>query len=254
MKLFDVSVIVCTVGRPSLLLNALNSVFKASKKSELDIEVIVVFDGCDTINFDCSLDSIILHSKQRVGLAAGRNMGIKQSSGRYIAFLDDDDLFLPLRFKRIERIIRDGLADFIAYDSKIFDVSTQRFAGHVLTQDIKDKTSFLLDMPIGNSSTWICSRSIFENFLFSETIRRGVDGDLLSHLVLNNFAIIPMRTFGTIYRVNHSHQRITGDSFKSKIQAIHGDLVILFKYFKISPVNLLILRLRRILIKCIRIV
>jgi len=65
-----------------------------------NIEIVVVNDGCpgeseETIS-DFLNDPRIKYIKQRnQGVAAARNTGIRASSGELIAFLDQDDLWLP---------------------------------------------------------------------------------------------------------------------------------------------------------------
>src|ERR1051325_3486936 len=63
-----------------------------------DFEIIVVDDGSEreyrkTIE---ELDNRIIYLRQENrGVSAARNVGIHQSSGEFIAFLDSDDLYLP---------------------------------------------------------------------------------------------------------------------------------------------------------------
>lgn len=92
-----VSVIVPTHNRPELLCEALRSILAQTMQ---DFEIIVVNDaGIDVDSWVAPLDAsgrirILRHSRNR-GLAAARNTGIKAACGKYLAYLDDDDLFYP---------------------------------------------------------------------------------------------------------------------------------------------------------------
>lgn len=92
-----VSVIVSTYNRPNMLVQALRSILDQTCKN---VEIIVVNDGGvdveDTITRLNHKNSItyIRHSRNR-GSAATRNTGIKVARGKYIAYLDDDDVFYP---------------------------------------------------------------------------------------------------------------------------------------------------------------
>lgn len=92
-----VSVIIPTCNRPEFLSEALLSVFS---QTYMDIEVIVVNDG------GTEVESIIasLNKKRKIiyincddhrGPSAARNAGIKAARGKYIAYLDDDDIYYP---------------------------------------------------------------------------------------------------------------------------------------------------------------
>jgi glycosyltransferase involved in cell wall biosynthesis len=92
-----VSVIIPTFNRPDMISRAIQSVFDQNYK---DYEIIVVDDGVEK-NAENTVLSIasgkikyIKHETSKGGGAA-RNTGIKNSSGEYIAFLDDDDEWLP---------------------------------------------------------------------------------------------------------------------------------------------------------------
>src|SRR3989344_2431237 len=88
-----VSVIIPTHNRPESLKKAINSVLGQTYQ---DLEVIVIDDGLEKraieiINsFNDSRLKYIQHLEEKGGSAA-RNTGIKNSSGEFIAFLDDDD-------------------------------------------------------------------------------------------------------------------------------------------------------------------
>jgi glycosyltransferase involved in cell wall biosynthesis len=107
-----VSVIIPTYNRYSYLLNAINSVKNQTYKNT---EIIIVndcssqqeyytntFDGCRVLHLKENTRNIVGYPC--VGFV--RNQGINIAKGKYIAFLDDDDEFLPhkleLQIKNLE--------------------------------------------------------------------------------------------------------------------------------------------------------
>lgn len=92
-----VSVIVPTHNRPDRLREAISSVLAQTNQN---FEIIVVNDGAmDVAPVIADLNSggritCITHDRNR-GLAAARNTGIRAAKGKYVAYLDDDDRYLP---------------------------------------------------------------------------------------------------------------------------------------------------------------
>lgn len=105
-----VSVIIPTYNRFQSLLHAIESVIAQTYKN---IEIIIVND-CSTqeeyYTFPftekyptCKIIHLEENSRTIYGYPCGghvRNIGIKQSSGDYIAFLDDDDSWLPTKIEK----------------------------------------------------------------------------------------------------------------------------------------------------------
>jgi O-antigen biosynthesis protein len=92
-----VSIIVPTYNRPELLQRALSSI---ARQSYRDFEVVVANDaGCDLEpyleSFESQFKLIYCIASVNSGLAATRNLALSRASGELIAYLDDDDLFLP---------------------------------------------------------------------------------------------------------------------------------------------------------------
>jgi len=91
----EVSVIIPTYNRAGMLGDAVGSVLGQTFR---DYELIVVDDGSsdDTPRLLASwADKITALRTRRQGVAAARNYGVSNSAGRYLAFLDSDDLWLP---------------------------------------------------------------------------------------------------------------------------------------------------------------
>ncbi len=97
-----VSVVIPTKGRPNLVPRAVKS---ALAQTLTQLEVIVVLDGDDpeTVAVLESLTDIrvrIIPLSNPVGGAEARNIGVQSSHADWIAFLDDDDEWLPNKLER----------------------------------------------------------------------------------------------------------------------------------------------------------
>ncbi|MGE5470060.1 MAG: glycosyltransferase family 2 protein [Bacteroidota bacterium] len=89
------SIIITTVDRPALLLDAVNSVLA---QTCTDFELIVVNDGgpdLDPLLGQLDPRLVLLRLPGKSGPGRARNRGAAIASGRFIGFLDDDDLFHP---------------------------------------------------------------------------------------------------------------------------------------------------------------
>ncbi len=147
-----VSVIIPTYKRPKNLRNALMSVLEQDYK---DIEIIVISDNGLDSEYNAETREIVNalkdtsdhcevilleHSVNRNG-AAARNTGILYSSGEYICFLDDDDIYLPGRLsKSIEVLISKKKTVGAVYCGYLWRNSTEtnpdRFKPGNLTREI----------------------------------------------------------------------------------------------------------------------
>ena len=97
----EVSVILTTYNRPEFLEEAILSVLNQTFN---DYEFLVVDDG----SIDPDTKAICDHYKDQLtyifrengGLPAARNTGIVNAKGKYICFLDDDDVWMPQKLQR----------------------------------------------------------------------------------------------------------------------------------------------------------
>lgn len=88
------SIIITTHNRPRLLARAVASARLAGR----DPEIVIVDDGStdETSEVCRSLQGVrSIRTERRLGVAGARNIGITESSGEFICFLDDDDERLP---------------------------------------------------------------------------------------------------------------------------------------------------------------
>lgn len=92
-----VTAVIPTHNRPELMQRAVRSVL--SQEYDGPIEALVVFDACDafepTVDVSpCRTVRTVVNHRTR-GLAGARNTGIVEASHGFVAFLDDDDRWLP---------------------------------------------------------------------------------------------------------------------------------------------------------------
>lgn len=113
-----VSVIIPTFNRADLVVRAVESVLA---QTHANVEAVVVDDGstdgtCDAMQRLCKEDARVVYCKNKLekGCGGARNTGIAESSGEYIAFLDDDDEYLPEKVAaQLDAFARFGDADVV---------------------------------------------------------------------------------------------------------------------------------------------
>jgi len=94
-----ISVVVPSCGRPLSVKRAVTSVLN-QRLVGFELEVIVVDDGSTVplapfINKNFGHRIVCLKNEVSLGASAARNLGWKNSHGDFIAFLDDDDVWMP---------------------------------------------------------------------------------------------------------------------------------------------------------------
>ncbi|KAA1014053.1 glycosyltransferase [Pseudonocardia sp. EV170527-09] len=111
-----VSVIVPTFNRPHLLAEALGSVAAQEGMAAGAVQTVVVNDGGADVTAVVEAAragglavTAVTHRHQR-GLPSARNTGLDHARGRYVAFLDDDDEFLPTHLQAALARLRDPAA------------------------------------------------------------------------------------------------------------------------------------------------
>lgn len=132
-----VSVVIPTYNRPKYLERAIRSV---NAQDYENIELIVVDDHSETpigdvvrsvSNASLSGVEIIRHDRNR-GQATARNTGIEAASGEFLAFLDDDDQWLPSKLtEQTAAMQRAGSGVgivFVETDQESFEDKVTRFS------------------------------------------------------------------------------------------------------------------------------
>jgi len=200
-----VSVIIPSKNRPDFLIQALESVFAQTYKN---LEVIVVDDGSTP-----PIESFIaerygglvkiLRNEQSRGAPAARNAGAKLASGEFVAFLDDDDLWMPEKIERQLEIYSTLSEDYgVVYCGYNFVVNNRvvprenkyKSQGYVFPQSLRG-------CPVG-SPTPLIRRKCFEQvFGFDEVLPACQDWDLWVRLSkICKFSFVPQSL--ALYRVH----------------------------------------------------
>lgn len=188
--MFLVSVIIPTYARPQYLRRAIDSVLAQTYPN---IEIIVVDDngiGTENQRYTSILLSeyiqmnkiiYLAHEKNKNGSAA-RNTGIRHAHGQYIAFLDDDDEFLPTKIekqvKRLEECDSQVGACYCGWnimeDRKLRGVMVFKGEGNLL------EDMLTLKNPLCGGSSLLLKRQVCEHLNgFDETFRRHQDWEFM---------------------------------------------------------------------------
>jgi glycosyltransferase involved in cell wall biosynthesis len=168
-----VSVIIPTYNRSKLVTRAIDS---ALQQTYPNCEIIVVDDGStdDTCEVLASYkDRIKYIYQENSGHAAARNTGIRAARGKWVAFLDSDDIWLPEKLSRQIEILRSSSAK-VCYTNVFWNTGEGQSSEENQLQDKDNKGSVkVFDEP-------------FDLLLFEPTsqcmITLVVERDLLIHV------------------------------------------------------------------------
>lgn len=113
-----VTVIVPTYNRPGMLERALKSI---SEQTFTNYEIVVVNDGgVDVSDIVRKFNARYIPLGRNWGCAGAKNVGLRAANGRYIAYLDDDDLYYPQHLEKLVSALKAGAR--LAYsDANVHD-------------------------------------------------------------------------------------------------------------------------------------
>ena len=172
-----ISVIIPTTRRPELLMRSLGSVLT---QTLTNLEVIIVVDGPNPETF-ARLAEItdgrlrVIQNQTPLGSAEAKNVGVAKARGEWLAFLDDDDQWVPHKLERQFAMARSPdaaviiscLAEIITsngryvWPRRIYDNSTP------LADYLFDRKSFFKGEAGLQTSCLVMPRKLFDGLKFT---------------------------------------------------------------------------------------
>ena len=152
---------------------------------------------------DCSIDNsyhlakkasdddsriIVLSNQHNIGVAETRNRGIRKANGRYIAFLDSDDLWLPLKLDKQIKFMQERMFP-ICYSSYYTINSNSRRTGF---RKIPSQTSYKILL---NSNHIGMLTAVYDTQFFSKQYFLNIHHEDYE-MWLRLFKKIPDKIFG----------------------------------------------------------
>lgn len=221
-----VSVIVPTFNRPQFLEKALLSILNQTYKN---FEIIVVNDGgCDVENAIAKLNItgaiVYVRLAKNTERSVARNVGIKIARGKYIAYLDDDDLFYPDHLDTLVRALQSG-AQKVAYTDAcralqhLENNEYKTIERQLLYSNDFTKEALLVDNQFPNLCCMHEKSCLDEVGLFDETLQTHEDWDLWIRLSRKyDFIHVKKVTAEYSYRndLSNTSTRRLGDFFRTR--------------------------------------
>lgn len=194
-----ISVIVPVFSSDKTLTRCLASIEAAAVEAQLDVEVVTVFDGpdslCEGIVHAWHPCARISHHTMEIphsGIAAARNVGVARSTAEVVTFLDADDELLPARLTYASRC-----------PERVLAFGRQRVVGEEeVPPGLHGSAAEQKRIPYLTSM--VLTRSTFESIGgFSEDRTLGDDWDLV---VRAREAGIAVRNVDEVWVMRHLHE------------------------------------------------
>lgn len=178
-----ISVIIPTKNRADYVAKAIKSVLNQTFQ---DFEILIIDGGSTNATKEILrnfVDARILYfsQKDKKGVSAARNLGINQSRGQFISFLDDDDVWMPRKLEKQIALLRQnksfsvvyGLSSYVIQsDGRVIGLYNRpNFIGGIYPRILEENI-------IGNCSSILIRKECFEMELFDVDLPAAEDWDL----------------------------------------------------------------------------
>lgn len=190
------SIIIPVYNRTDVLARALNSI---QAQSWRDYDVIVVDDASTediTKSFPANMPITYIRHERNKGASAARNTGIKTAQSPFVALLDSDDTWHPLKLEKQMQFMEGRHSENIKASFTSFNMIRPNARNVVrYLKPRKNWKEIIIDVcSVSPGSTLVAERTLFEDGnigLYDENLPRLEDWDwLLRYATKHDFGII----------------------------------------------------------------
>ena len=182
-----------------MLKECLQSIRALSLRS-FEREIIIVDDGSTLSPLAAltELDDIVYIRQKNSGVAVARNTGIKMAEGKYIQFIDADDVLLRTPYEHVLDMMRYSNSDMV-----MFDFSED---GQTTTVDFKDEgplpgATLLRQSNIhGSVCCYLFRQAILGSLRFTPGVAYGEDEEFTPQLILRADSVTTTNARAYFYR------------------------------------------------------
>jgi glycosyltransferase involved in cell wall biosynthesis len=216
-----VSVVIPTRNRPLLLERALKSALGQSLR---ELEVFVVVDGLD-LETQEMLSRVnddrlrILCIDENVGGSEARNIGVRRSRGKWVAFLDDDDEWFPEKLANQWKAGESAAGPYVVVASRFIERTESaervlpgrlRAAGENFSEYMFARRGWNSGEGFLQTSTWFVSRALMTRVPFTRGLKRCQDLDwLLRATALPETEVVVVPEVLAIFHHDEHGQRVS---------------------------------------------
>lgn len=222
-RVFKISVCIPCYNQARYIENAIESI-KIQRMN--DVEIIIVDDGSgDETALLANRKDVKYIYQSNKGLSAARNTGLRAALGKYITFLDADDVYLPGAFEAaIEVLETKPELSFVYGDYQLIDSQLNLIAEVNIEEKVNNYEELLKKNFIAMHATVFYRRDrIIKIGGFNESLKACEDYEIYLRIVRNNqIGKYPRTAAG--YRQHESN--MTGDPslmLKSSLIVLNGE-------------------------------
>lgn len=223
-----VSVIVPVYNSEKYIDDTIKSILNQTYEN---IEIIIIDDGSSDRSAEVIKWRIdIYHGKKTIkyyyqensGVSISRNNGMEKANGKYIAFMDSDDLWKDSKIEAQIKMIKKtsmkacycGFLDFFQEDNSIKKRKMQLLSGRILYDFLKDNV-------ICWTGTWVIEKSLIDknHIRFTENCNWGEDLEFFFKISAIT-EVCCVEEYLALYRIR-PNSLTTSSSFLKKSDDIH---------------------------------
>lgn len=219
-----VTVIIATYGRSTALKRAIYSVLNQTYSN---LEILIIDDNDDVKlknNVREIVDSIpdkrikLISNKKNLGGSLARNVGIMNSSAKYISFLDDDDEYLPEKIEKQINLFLNSNDDNLALiygfclqkrNGKPFKEYKKNIIGHCIFDGMIEC--------VAATSQWMCKKELLLKVGMFEDTPCKQDSYLILKLLCHGYTIDRVPEILSVFNTDSGVHRISTSSHKKRI-------------------------------------
>lgn len=194
---------------------------------EKNIQIVFINDGSpDNSEAICLKykekfpDNIVYKKQKNQGVSAARNAGVKLAEGKYISFLDSDDLLSPDALEEVYNFFEKNYDKIDVVSIKLMFFEAKE-GPHMLNYKYDSTRIIDIDkeydcVQLSGGSAFVKTEAMKDKFFFNTKLRTAEDATLLTELILEKMAYGVVRNSVCYYRRRLDASSAISSSTKNK--------------------------------------